>query len=71
MDSSRFYGKPMHRADDNSDDENDNLKDSVYKTESSELDSDSHESSSDQSYGEMNTNQDDDVMSEADDQIIN
>ena len=37
MDSLKFYGKPMHRTDDSSDDESDNLDDYVYETESREL----------------------------------
>ena len=63
MDSPKFYGKPLHRTDDSSDDESDDLDHSVYETESTELENDSHESSSDQSYGEMNTTQDDADMS--------
>ena len=63
MDSSKFYEKPMHRVDNRSDDESDNLEDSVYETERIELESDSHESSSDLSYREINTTQDYDDMS--------
>ena len=64
---SRFHGKPIHRTDDSSDDESDNLEVSAYEAGTSEIDSDSHESSSDQSYVDMNTTQDDDDMSETDD----
>ena len=61
MYSASFYGNLMHRADDD-------LEDSVYETDSSELDSDSHESSRNQSCGEMNTTQDDDDIIEDMDQ---
>ena len=68
MDSSKFYEKPMHRVDNRSDDESDNLEESVFETESSEIDSDSLESISDQSYGEMSTTEHDDGKSDAEDQ---
>ena len=71
MDSFRLYGKLIHQADDSSDDETDNLEQSVYETNSSELDNDSLGSSSDQSYGEFNTIQDDKNTSDSEDQLIN
>ena len=71
MDKTRFYGKPMHRADDSSDDERDDLEDSVYETESSELESDYHISNSVQSFGEMNTTKDDDDILKMRTKLIN
>ena len=68
LDISRFYGKPMHRADDSLDDESENVEGFVNEAGSSEKDSDSYESSSDQSYAEMNTSPDNDDMNEAEDQ---
>ena len=60
MDSFTFYGKPMNRAHDTSDDESENLEDSDYQVGSSESDSDTH--------AEMNTTQDDEDTSEAEEQ---
>ena len=60
MDSFRFYGKPMYRAHDTSDDEIENLEDSDYQVGSSESDSDTH--------AQMKTTQDDEDMSEAEEQ---